>query len=125
MAPTPPLASHEALKARAAWWLNVTVFAGMGLVPLFLLLGASGSRFAPRICLGVPFSLIGAAIIAIDLRLRFAAARYFVRPTTVYLLLNRDVGLVMRAWHAWILGGIFLAMGTITLIFNMPFPWGG
>ena len=122
MAATPLIDSHEALKARAGRWLNATVLAGLGLVSLCLWLGASRSRFAPRICLGIPFSFIGAAIIAIDVRLRFAAARYFIKPTTAYLLLNRDVGLVMRAWHAWILGVVFLAVGTITLLFNTPFP---
>jgi hypothetical protein len=114
----PPARPLDALKARATRWL---IAAFVGAVAIGQATGWIAGAKSPqvlRLCLFVPFLILGASMIAIDVRLRFAAARYFISPHWTYLLLNRDVGLASRGIHAWMVGAVFVAIALSELVFH-------
>src|SRR5215469_17889136 len=86
-APPPPARSHDALKARATRWLVAAFLAAVAIGQAIGWVAGAKSPQVLRLCLFVPFLILGTTMIAIDVRLRFAAARYFINPHWTYLLL--------------------------------------
>jgi hypothetical protein len=113
-----PVVPREKLKARANRWLIAAFLVSVGPGSAVAWLARPQPPQVIRLFVFVPFLVLGAAMIAIDVGLRFASARYYGTPPWTYLLFNRDVGLDSKGLHLWIVGAGFVAIGVSELVFH-------